>query len=89
MLNGVVCTPPLVDMERDSEFCCDSSVVAVSLPNCSLAFRPNRAVLPRMSDEPVVRLTLPASMLLTISSSLPSYWSLMFFESKSNVASVL
>ena len=32
-----------VDTERDSLFCCDTSAVAVSLPNCSVDFIPNKS----------------------------------------------
>ena len=57
--------------------------------NWNTPFIPKSAVLPRIREEPVVIETLPASRLLTISSSLPWYDSFRFFESKSNVASVL
>ena len=68
----LVGAPPLVFTVFDSEFCCETRPVMVSLPNCSFAFTPKSAVEPRMSDDPVVIDTLPASIDFTMSSSFPS-----------------
>ena len=88
-MNSVVCDPPFELTVLVSEFCCEARAVRVSFPNCNVVFKPKSAVLPFINEEPVVIDTLPASILLIISSSSPSYFNLRFLESKSKVASVL
>ena len=83
------CLPPCDDTLFDVLFFCEATSWSFSLPNCRSVRRPKRADAPCTSDEFDGNDTLPPSMSFIISSSLPSYFSFMFCESKSKVASVL
>ena len=80
---------PFDDTDFDDDFFCEATSCSLSLPNCRSVRRPKSEDAPRTSDELEGNDTLPASMSFTISSSLPSYFSLRLCASKSNVASVL
>ena len=81
--------PPFDDTLDDDDFFCEMTVCNFSLPNCMSVRRPKRALAPVMRVELAGNDTLPPSTSLIISSSLPSYFSFMFWASKSKVASVL
>ena len=81
--------PPFDDTLFDDDFFCETTVCNDNLPNCRSVRIPNSEVAPLTSDELLGKETLPPSTSFIISSSLPSYLSLRFCESKSNVASVL
>ena len=86
---GVSWVPPFDDTLFVADFFCDTTVCSFSLPNCMSVLIPNSDDAPFTSEELEGNDTLPASTSFIISSSFPSYFSLMFFASKSKVASVL
>ncbi len=71
--NCWVCAPPFTSITLVSPFCCEKTLVTVNFPNWNSVLIPNKLWLPVIKDPGKGRVTLPASTLFTISSSLPIY----------------